>query len=98
MKNPFRNLDKEEIAQKEAQNKEIELRLKTLSESAKHILSSQDAIKYKKELEEATKNLINLMMNNSEPDPVKFSFFCKSCLNKLSVYYGILESIEADAK
>jgi hypothetical protein len=82
----------------EQEKKDIALRLKTLNESAKHILSSQDAVKYRQDLEEATKTLIKLMMSNAEPDPVKFSFFCKSCLNKLSVYYDILDNIEGDSK
>jgi len=96
--NFFRNPTAEEIAKKEQEKRDIETRLKTLKESATHILSSQDAAKYKKDMENATRQIIGLMMTNTEPDPVKYSFFCKTCLAKLSVYYGILEEIEADAK
>jgi hypothetical protein len=98
MKNPFRNLDKEELVKIEQDKKDIELRIKTLNESAKHILSSQDAIKYRQDLEASTKDIIKLMMNNNDSDMVRFAYFCKSCLVKLAVHYDILDSIEGDTK
>jgi len=96
--NPYRDPTPEEIAKKEADKKAIAERLKKVSESAKHILSSSDAEKYRKELTEARDSLIKTMMNSTEPDPIAFSFFCKSALNKLSVYYDLLASIEGDAR
>lgn len=98
IRNFFRDKTPIEIAQKEQEKKDIALRLKEVSECAKHILSSQDAEKYRKELIDARDSLIKTMMNNTEPDPVKFSFFCKSALNRLSVYYDLLNSIEGDVK
>jgi len=98
IQNPFRNLEADEIARKQKEKAEIEERVKTLNESAKHILSSQDALKYRKDLEEATHEIIRLMINNTETDPIKFYCFAKACLLKLDAHYTILESISHDAR
>ncbi len=97
-KNPFASKTPIEAIKSAQEKREIEERLKKVSESAKHILSSQDAEKYRKELIEARDSLIKTMMNSTEPDPIKFSFFCKSALNRLSVYYDLLDSIVGDSK
>ena len=96
MQNPFKVLTKEEIAKQEKENKDIAEQTKIISESAQHILSSNDGIKYKKDLEESTKRIIKLMMVNTESDPVKYAFFCKACLNKLEVCYELIERVEID--
>ena len=98
IKNPYSDLTPEEAARREADKKAIADRLKKVSDSAKHILLSTDAEKYRKELIEARDDLIRMMMHSTEPDPVIFAFFCKSALNRLSVYYDLLDSIEGDAK
>jgi molecular chaperone DnaK (HSP70) len=97
LRNPFASKTPLEVMKSEQEKKDIALRLKEVSECAKHILSSQDAAKYRHELVEARDSLIKTMMNNAEPDPIKFSFFCKSALNRLSVYYDLLDSIEGDS-
>lgn len=98
IRNPFRDKTAQEIMKSEQEKKDIALHLKEVSECAKHILSSQDAAKYRHELIDARDSLIKMMMNSTEPDPVKFSFFCKASLNRLSVYYDLLNSIEGDVK
>ena len=98
IRNPFRDKTPQEVMKSAQDKREIEERLKNVSECAKHILSTQDAEKYRKELIDARDSLIKTMMNSTEPDPIKFSFFCKSALNRLSVYYDLLDSIQGDAK
>lgn len=98
IRNPFRDKTKEEIALKEAEDKAITSRLKNISECAKHILSSQDAIKYRRELEFVTRDMIRVMRVHADSDPVKDAYFLRTLINKLDYHYNLLESIEGDVK
>ena len=96
--NPFRNPTKEEQKKQEVERKEIEARIKTLATSAKNILSSDTAIKYREDLDKTTKAIIRAMIRNTETDPVKFYCAMKAYLLKLDAHYTLLEEIENDAK
>lgn len=98
MDNLFRTKTKEEIKKEEAEKKAIELKTKKVVEDAQACLSSTVFAKYKESLKVAREGLIKLMKMNSDPDPVKFAFFCKACLSKLDAFDMMLEEVEKDAK
>jgi len=96
--NPFRNLAKDEILKREQAKKEIADKIKSVTELGQKVLSSPDAIKYRQELEKQRDDIIKLAIRNSEPDPVKYAFACKAIFTGLGVLYGLLESVERDAR
>ena len=97
MPNPFRNISKEELLKREADKKLIADKIKVVAEIGNKLLASPDGIKYKQELEKQRDEIIKLAIRTVDPDPIKDSFFTRACLNKLSVLYGLLESITKDA-
>ena len=98
MGNPFRRPDKEEIQKREADKRTIETKVKALTDSARTILSLPNSVRYIEQLEMERDNIIKLAIRINEPDPIKFAFFCKAVFSKLGVLYGLLESIERDAR
>lgn len=96
--NPFAPKTEKEIKDKEKVKKEIELRIKTIATIGQRILSSPDGISYKQELEKQRDSILKLMILTVDPDPLKDAFFVRACLNKLSVVYALLESVERDAR
>ena len=98
MQNPFRKPTPDEEAKIAQEKKEIEARVAKVAESARRLLYSQDAEKYRKDLEQSTKEMIKYMIANDSADPVKYAFFCRTCLTKLAAYYDILAMIEKDAE
>jgi hypothetical protein len=98
MQNPFRNPDLDEVKKREKTKKEIESRLKTISEIGRRILDSSDGIHYKEELTKQRDAIIKLAMVNTESDPIKYALFCKATFSSLSVLYSLIESVEKDAR
>jgi len=98
MDNVFRTKTKEEIKKEEAEKKAIEIKLKKVVEDAQACLSSTVFTKYRESVREAREGLIKLMKMNSEPDPIKFAFFCKACLVKIDAFDMMLEEVEKDSK
>lgn len=98
MRNIFGNKTSQEVL-KEAKEKAIVAeKTQKISQDAKAILATGIAIKYRDDIDMATKDIVRLMISNTESDPVKFAFFCKTCLSKLSVHYELLDAINRDAE
>lgn len=95
--NPFRKIDETEQKQREADKKVIENKIKALAELGNYMLLSPQGAKYKEELRKQADDIIKFMIKVVDPDPIKDSFFTRTCLAKLAVLYSLMESIEKDA-
>jgi len=96
--NPFSRETPDEVKKREASKKAIEDKVKAVVEIGKKVLASPDCEKYKWELLHQRDEIIKLAIRTVDPDPIKDAFFLRACMNKLGVLYGLLDSIEADAK
>ncbi|HAG51719.1 MAG TPA: hypothetical protein DCL42_10370 [Deltaproteobacteria bacterium] len=97
MRNPFKPLTTEEIKKQKVEREEIKQRLQCLSSLGQKCMANPDFKKYRDELAEQKDAIIKLMIKAVDPDPMQDAFFLRACLNKLSVYYEILELPEDDA-
>ncbi len=98
MDNPFRVRSKEEIKRAEQEAQELTKKINKVAEDARACLNSGVFAKYRDSVKEAREGLIRLMKMNSDPDPVKFAFFCKACLSKIDAFDMMIEEINKDAK
>ena len=96
--NPFRKETEAEIKKREADKKAIEDKVRAVTEIGQKIIASPDGDKYRWELVKQRDEIIKLAIRTVDPDPIRDAFFCRAVFNKLGVLYGLLESIESDAK
>ena len=95
---PFRNKDKKELAREAEESKRIADKIARVIEDAQSCLNSTTFAKYRESVKEAREGLIKLMKLSTEPDPVKFAFFAKTCLSKIDVFDMMLDEVEKDSK
>ena len=98
IRNPFRNPTTEEAEAKARQEKEIKDKIKVVTDKGRRVVSSSDFQDYKKDLQGATQDIIKLMINHPNPDPVKDAFFLRTCLAKIGALMMLTEAPERDAK
>ena len=96
--NPFSRETPDEVKKREASKKTIEEKIKAVTAIGQKILASPEGERYRWELAHQRDEIIKLAIRTVDPDPIKDAFFLRACMNKLGVLYGLLDSIEADAK
>lgn len=95
---PFRNKSKEEIKKEALEKETLVKKITKVTEDAHACLNSTVFAKYRESVKEAREGLIKMMKINPEPDPVRFAFFCKSCLSKIDAFDMMIEEVEKDSK
>jgi hypothetical protein len=97
-RNPYKKITEEEKLKKEAQQREIEAKIKGTAKLGRECLSDDKFKKYRDSYIQSREMIISLMKQNNESDPIKFAFFCKACLSKLDGMDMLLDLVDKDAK
>jgi len=97
-RNPYKPLSAEEKLKQENKEKDIELRLKAITDRAKLCLDNPIFKDYKDGLAKGRELIIKSMKENAEGDPVKYAFFMKACITRIDTLDMLLEVVEKDAR
>lgn len=98
MRNPFRKKTPEEEVKRLQAQRELEEKLKEVAQLGRDCLSDERFKRYKEAYIKARELLIKKLLENTEPDPIKYAFFAKSYLSKLDGMGMLIEAVEKDAK